>query len=227
MDEDARKKRDNLQRQSFLTMPEPQVYTWDDKEGYVPKDATRSEPDVQSALDKWDKDRILGLQAISEQERLNQERKLSNGPQGPVDELGLFATVDASIFDARLKAKLAAAQALTTIKEAETVADQGQPTPAFVDGTWGIVEIMGHRQETGQLSVVNVGWNTMVRVSVPRVGDRAAYTLDLGVNSIFSIFYISKTMALERLEKYCPDPLAVYDIDRTIAVNRKFAREEY
>lgn len=53
--------------------------------------------------------------------------------------------------------------------------------------TWAIVEVMGHKRFAGRVTEQEVGGASFVRVDVPKVGEREAFTKLFGASSIYCI----------------------------------------
>jgi hypothetical protein len=76
---------------------------------------------------------------------------------------------------------------------------------------WGIVEIMGHDRIAGRVTEQAVGGCAFVRVDVPEIGGRPAYTKLFGSSAIFSISLTSEETARLAAAKFSPAPMSSWD----------------
>jgi hypothetical protein len=76
---------------------------------------------------------------------------------------------------------------------------------------WGIVEIMGHDRIAGRITEQAMGGCAFVRVDVPEIGGRPAYTKLFGSSAIFSISLTSEETARLAAAKFSPAPMSSWD----------------
>lgn len=53
--------------------------------------------------------------------------------------------------------------------------------------TWAIVELFGHNTVAGYISEQTIAGNAMLRIDVPEVGERPAYTKYYGATAVYGI----------------------------------------
>lgn len=78
------------------------------------------------------------------------------------------------------------------------------------DNIWALVEVMGHRRFAGQITEEVVAGAGFLRVDVPQVADRMAFTKLIGTGSIYCITPVSEAVARQLAEKYHEKPVEVY-----------------
>ncbi|MFA7254089.1 MAG: hypothetical protein WC107_06080 [Patescibacteria group bacterium] len=76
--------------------------------------------------------------------------------------------------------------------------------------TWAVVEVMGHSRYAGLVREQAVGGAAFIRVDVPQLGDRMAYTKLLGAGSIFCITPVSEEVARNVAAQCYERPVTVY-----------------
>lgn len=81
---------------------------------------------------------------------------------------------------------------------------------------WGIVEIMGHDRIAGRITEQAVGGCAFVRVDVPAVNGRDAYTRLFGPGAIFSVSVTSEDTAKMAATQFRSSPMAEWDARRLI-----------
>lgn len=86
-------------------------------------------------------------------------------------------------------------------------ADEHGPKPF---DCWAVVEVMGHNRYAGRVSEQALGGCAFVRVDVPAVDDRPAFTKLLGQASIFAITPCSEETATAVAAQCCDRPIAIY-----------------
>ena len=84
---------------------------------------------------------------------------------------------------------------------------------------WAIVELFGHQRIAGKISEHNLG-GTFVRVDVPKVNGRPAFTKLYGHNAVYAITFVDRDVALAAAERMAIAPVTPYDVGslRTDAV---------
>jgi hypothetical protein len=75
---------------------------------------------------------------------------------------------------------------------------------------WALVEVMGHRRFAGRVTEQVVAGQGYVRVDVPPVGDRLAFSKLIGPGSIYCITPVSEEVARRLAEQYHERPVDVY-----------------
>jgi hypothetical protein len=75
---------------------------------------------------------------------------------------------------------------------------------------WAVVEVMGHQRYAGHVTEQAVGGCAFVRVDVPAVGDRLAFTKLLGQASIFAITPCSEEVARAAAADCYGKPIEIY-----------------
>lgn len=77
--------------------------------------------------------------------------------------------------------------------------------------TWAVLELFGHSRIAGKISEHQLGGN-FVRVDVPPVGGRPAFTKLYGPSAIYAITFVDRDVALAAAEKMAVVPVATYDL---------------
>ena len=75
---------------------------------------------------------------------------------------------------------------------------------------WAVVEVMGHSRYAGRVTEQAIGGCAFVRVDVPAVNDRLAFTKLLGQGSIFAITPCSEEVAKAVAAQSYAKPVDVY-----------------
>lgn len=78
--------------------------------------------------------------------------------------------------------------------------------------TWAIVELMGHQRMAGRVTEQAVGGTSFVRVDVPEVSERPAFTRLLGVSAIYAINPVTEEAARAAAAAYRFAPIMPYEI---------------
>src|ERR1700729_1334343 len=79
--------------------------------------------------------------------------------------------------------------------------------------TWAIVEVMGHVEYAGFVTAETIAGSAMLRVDVPEVKDRAAFTKYLATGALYGITPCSEETARARAERIRAIPFQAYDIE--------------
>lgn len=87
---------------------------------------------------------------------------------------------------------------------------------AKTSDTWAIVEIMGHQKYAGRISEEAIGGAAFVRVDVPEIDGRPAFSKLFGGGSIFCITPVSEGVALATARGLRNPPLNVWDFPEAI-----------
>lgn len=75
---------------------------------------------------------------------------------------------------------------------------------------WGVVEVMGHRRFAGFITVESIA-GPMIRVDVPRVEDRPAFTKYLSPQSIYAVTPTSEAVARDAARSFKERPLEIFE----------------
>lgn len=78
--------------------------------------------------------------------------------------------------------------------------------------SWAIVEVMGHSKFAGFVSEQTIGGCSFVRVDVPEVEGRPAFTKLLGQSAIFGITPTTEETARKCAEHFRARPMAEYGL---------------
>jgi DNA polymerase-3 subunit epsilon len=78
--------------------------------------------------------------------------------------------------------------------------------------TWGIVELFGHVKMAGMLSEQVVAGTTMLRLDVPEVEDKPAFTRFYGSGAVYSITPTEESIARQAAAVLRARPVTVYGI---------------
>ena len=76
---------------------------------------------------------------------------------------------------------------------------------------WAVIELFGHQRIAGRVSEHNLG-GTFVRVDVPAVDGRPAFTKLFGQNAIYGITFVDRDVALAAAERLAIRPVTPYDV---------------
>lgn len=79
-----------------------------------------------------------------------------------------------------------------------------------------IVEVMGHQTYAGLVTEQTIGGASFIRVDVPEVDGRPAFTKLLGASSIYAITPVSEEVARLRARSLGRAPLSVYDLPEDV-----------
>ena len=85
-----------------------------------------------------------------------------------------------------------------------------ESTPEIEKSFFANVEVMGHRRFAGKVSEQVIAGHGFVRVDVPAVGDRMAFTKLIGPSSIYAITPVSEEVAKQLAAQYCERPVEIY-----------------
>lgn len=77
--------------------------------------------------------------------------------------------------------------------------------------SWCIVEVMGHGRYAGMVTEQQLGGGSFIRVDVPAVGDRPAFTKLLGHSSIFAITPCTEQTAHQAAKSFAVRPFAMFE----------------
>jgi hypothetical protein len=75
---------------------------------------------------------------------------------------------------------------------------------------WANVEVMGHRRFAGKVTEQVIAGCGIVRIDVPQVDDRMAFTKLIGTASIYAITPCSETVAMQLARQYRERPVEIY-----------------
>lgn len=76
--------------------------------------------------------------------------------------------------------------------------------------TWAIVDLFGHQQIAGRVTEQAIGSESMLRVDVPAVPGREAFTRFYGVKAVYSLTPCSEDIARVAVERLRERPITVY-----------------
>jgi hypothetical protein len=79
--------------------------------------------------------------------------------------------------------------------------------------TWAIVEVMGHVEYAGLVTAETIAGSAMLRIDVPEVKGRAAFTKYLATGALYGITPCSESTAHARAECIRAVPFQTYDIE--------------
>jgi hypothetical protein len=93
---------------------------------------------------------------------------------------------------------------------------------------WAVVELMGHQRIAGRVSEHTLG-GTFVRVDVPAVDGRPAFTKLFGQGAIYGITFVDQDVALAAAERLRIVPVTPYDVGAltTEAVRQRLEHSGY
>lgn len=82
--------------------------------------------------------------------------------------------------------------------------------------TWGVLQIMGHKKYAGYISEQAIAGAAMVRIDVPAVDGRPAFTELFGVGSIYAISPTSEEVAREIAKGLRITPVTEWDFSEEL-----------
>ena len=75
---------------------------------------------------------------------------------------------------------------------------------------WCLVELFGHQQIAGWVTEATIGGCALVRVDVPAINDRPAFTKFFGNGAIHSMTPVGEKEVFAALKNIMPRPVSVY-----------------
>lgn len=78
--------------------------------------------------------------------------------------------------------------------------------------TWAVVEVMGHSRYAGYCVEQAIGGASFLRVDIPAMGDKPAFTKILGTGSIFAITPCDEAFARAMAASFRATPFNVYEM---------------
>ncbi len=88
------------------------------------------------------------------------------------------------------------------------MSDQPQPQPTF--DQWCILELFGRQVIAGRVTEQVIGGCSFIRVDVPQMDGRAAFTRFYGQGAIYAMTPVSEEAARVALKRFEPEPVNVY-----------------
>jgi hypothetical protein len=85
--------------------------------------------------------------------------------------------------------------------------------------TWAIVEVMGHVEYAGYVTAESVAGAAMLRIDVPEVKERAAFTKYLATGALYGITPCTEETARARAAVIRAVPFQTYDIESQLTKN--------
>lgn len=82
--------------------------------------------------------------------------------------------------------------------------------------TWAIVEVMGHVEYAGFISAETIAGSAMLRVDVPAVDGREAFTKYLATNALYGISPCSESTAKARAASIKAVPFHSWDVEQQV-----------
>jgi hypothetical protein len=79
--------------------------------------------------------------------------------------------------------------------------------------TWAIVEVMGHVEYAGLVTSETIAGSAMLRIDVPEMKDRAAFTKYLATGALYGITPCSEATARARADRIRAVPFQTFDIE--------------
>lgn len=77
---------------------------------------------------------------------------------------------------------------------------------------WAIVELMGHQRIAGFVKEQQLAGGALVRVDVPAVDDRPAFTKMFGVGAIYGLTPCTEAAATHAVRHFCARPISEWDL---------------
>lgn len=87
---------------------------------------------------------------------------------------------------------------------------------------WALLEIMGHKRFAGRVSEQSIGGSSFIRIDVPEVDGREAYTKIFGASTIYCITPVTERVARGLAAKMRGEPIKAWDLPEELRerVNR-------
>jgi hypothetical protein len=82
--------------------------------------------------------------------------------------------------------------------------------------TWAIVEVMGHVEYAGFVTAETIAGSAMLRVDVPDVDGRGAFTKYLSTGALYGISPCSEATARARAGSIKATPFSVWDVQQQV-----------
>jgi hypothetical protein len=92
---------------------------------------------------------------------------------------------------------------------------------------WANVEVMGHRRFAGKVTEQVIAGCGFVRIDVPQVDDRMAFTKLIGTASIYAITPVSEEVAKQLARQYREKPVEIYTPDVQRMLPAHIGTDEY
>ena len=83
-----------------------------------------------------------------------------------------------------------------------------QSSPSF--DQWCIVELFGRQVIAGRVTEQTIGGCSFIRVDVPEMEEREAFTRFYGQGAIYAMTPVSEAVARMALRRFRPEPVNVY-----------------
>ena len=83
---------------------------------------------------------------------------------------------------------------------------------------WAIVEQMGHARFAGHVSSQTVAGAAFIRVDVPAIGDRPAFTKLLSTASLYALTPTDEQSARRAAESFRAVPVQLYVLHRSVPI---------
>lgn len=77
---------------------------------------------------------------------------------------------------------------------------------------WAIVELFGHSRIAGLVTEQTLGGSSFVRVDVPAVAGKAAFTKLYGQGAIYAVSFVDRDVAMAAVENLGLVPVSVYSL---------------
>lgn len=95
---------------------------------------------------------------------------------------------------------------------ATTLEHENDHMEATTFDSWAIVEIMGHQRFAGRVTEQTVGGCSFVRIDVPPIDDKPAFTKLFGQAAIFSITPTDEQTAVRAAASFRTRPVEIYEL---------------
>lgn len=82
--------------------------------------------------------------------------------------------------------------------------------------SWAIVELMGHRRVVGKAEEVEIAGGKLLRVDVPEVDGKQAYSQFYGAGSIYCLSPVTEEVAMQFLTRGRSEPWFAWEMPRQI-----------
>ena len=88
---------------------------------------------------------------------------------------------------------------------------------------WALVEIMGHQRYAGFVSEQTIAGSAFLRVDVPAIGDKAAFTKLFSPSSVYAITPCAEDLVRGVAEQLGKQPMSVWDLPESLKSKLRIA----
>lgn len=82
--------------------------------------------------------------------------------------------------------------------------------------TWALVEIMGHQRYAGFVTEQTIAGSAFLRVDVPTIGDKPAFTKLFSPSSVYAITPCAEDLVKSVAESLGKQPMSIWDLPESL-----------